>query len=187
MKKCIAEIKGVSPLTQSKVITTPKEARETHDAHEQRTWKERCHIDEEGMVYIRGIAFKLAMSEAAKFLSISIPGQGKATYTKNFEAGVMVMDNLPLNIHIDDVKGLTIHVPSDGKRGGSKRVWKTFPIFHKWGGLIEFTILDDIINKEVFEKVLNGAGSYIGIGSWRPRNNGMNGRFKADILEWEEI
>ena len=186
MKRCVVKVKGVAPYTQSKVVTTPKEERETHDAYEQRTWKDRCHRDQKGMVYIPGIAFKNALSEAAKFLSISIPGQGKATYTKNFEAGVMVTENIPIGVHVDDVQGLTVHVPSDGKRGGSKRVWKTFPVFHEWGGDVEFFILDEIISKEVFQRVITGAGSFIGVGSWRPRNNGMNGRFTAEVVSWEE-
>lgn len=36
------------------------------------------------------MAFRNCLAEAAKFLSIQIPGKGKSTYTKHFEAGLII-------------------------------------------------------------------------------------------------
>jgi hypothetical protein len=46
--------------------------------------------------------------------------------------------------------------------------------------------VDDTITEEVFKSHLQQAGQLIGIGRWRPRNNGMYGRFVVNSMTWEE-
>lgn len=187
MKTAVVKITSCSPVSQSKVIDVlefPKLNKEGHDAYELRTWRERCHYDSEGNVYISGISFKNCLSEAAKYLNMQIAGKGKATYTKHFEAGVMCVDKLMLGVKKDEAKSERVYVPSDGKRGGTTRVWKYFPVFHDWSGTLEFMILDDIITQEVFQQVISEAGKFIGVGRWRPRNNGLYGRFQAEVLSF---
>ena len=41
-----------------------------------------------------------------------------------------------------------------------------------------------MITEEVFRYHLEQAGTFIGIGRFRPRNNGYYGRFKLDSMEW---
>ncbi len=185
MKSVIAELKSVSPYTQSRFHNTPKIEKEGHDDYEQRTWRERCHVDKDGMVFIPPMAFKNCLAEAAKYLSIQIPGKGKATYTKHFEAGVMVMDPVPLGVKKDDMVGMTLFVPADGRRGGSKRVLKTFPTLAEWTAKVQFYVLDETITEEVFRYHLEQAGKFIGVGSFRPRNNSFHGRFEVVDIKWE--
>ncbi len=186
MRTAVANLKSVSPYSQSKHYTDPpKGEKESHKDYEERTWMERCHYTPEGSVFMPPMAFKNCLSEAAKYLSIQIPGQGKATYTKHFEAGVLVLEGLVLPVTREQVKGEWLFVPADGKRGSGKRVEKCFPVFHEWGGQVSFTILDDKITKDVFAQVLTEAGNFIGIGRFRPRNNGYYGRFKVDKIKWE--
>jgi hypothetical protein len=166
-------------MAQSKYHRTEKLDKELHDAFEERTWRERCNTTEDGHVFIPPTAFKNCIAETAKFLSVSIPGKGKSTYTKHFEAGIMVIDGLKLPVKKEKVKGLWLHVPSDGRRGGTKRVMKCFPTVAEWGGDVTFYILDDTITKDVFDYHLAEAGKFIGIGSFRPRNNGFFGRFEV--------
>jgi hypothetical protein len=162
----------------------PKD-RETPQDFELRTWRERCNYDETtGMLFIPPMAFKNCMSEIAKYLSIQIPGKGKSTYTKHFEAGLMVMHRVPLSISKDEVKGQWLYVPSNGVRGGSHRVWKCFPVIPYWKAPVTFLILDDAITLPVFEQHLREAGNFIGIGRFRPRNNGFYGRFKVLSIDW---
>lgn len=180
-----ATLQGTSPYSQSKVITSVKGPKETHDGFETRTWRERLHTDENGNVIIPPTTFKNCLSEAAKYLTKQVPGQGKATYTKHFEAGVMCLDPVPLPFKAADVAGEKLHVPSDGKRGGTKRVWKTFPrIEAGWEAEVTFYVLDPLITEEVFREHLAEAGNYIGIGRFRPRNNGYYGRFIVKGLKW---
>lgn len=130
------------------------------------------------------MAFKNCISEAAKFLSIQIPGKGKATYTKHFEAGVLVMDLVSLGIKKADTPGEWFFVPSDGKRGGGKRVERCFPVVREWEADVTFHILDDTITEDVFTHHLKEAGKFIGIGRFRPRNNGFYGRFSVTKVSW---
>jgi len=184
MKTVRVTITGVSPYSQSKHYDVPKLEKESSGDYEARTWRERLHTDENGNVFIPPMSFKNCLSDAAKFLSISIPGKGKSTYTKHFEAGVLVVDAMVLPVKKDGVPGEWLFVPSDGIRGSGKRVNKCFPIIHQWGGVVTFHILDETITESVFHKVLEEAGRFIGIGRFRPRNNGFYGRFKVDKLEW---
>lgn len=182
MKTITARLKSISPYSQSRHYDTPKLDRELAKDYETRTWRDRLHADSAGLVFIPPMAFKNAIAEAAKFMSIQVPGKGKATYTKHFEAGVLVMEPLPLGIAKDDVKGEWLFVPSDGRRGSGSRVDKCFPYIAEWEGNVEFHILDDIITEDVFRQHLEAAGKFIGIGRFRPRNNGFYGRFSVESI-----
>lgn len=184
MKQCIVKLESVSPYSQSRFHNTESLEKEGHDDKEKRTWRNKMHVNDKGVVFIPPMAFKNCVSEAAKYLSVQIPGKGKTTYTKHFEAGVLVTDPLDLNLKPEDVTGEWLHVPSDGRRGGSKRVMKCFPLIPTWSGDVIFYIFDDTITEKVFEYHLDQAGKFIGIGRFRPRNNGFYGRFKivSDII-----
>lgn len=184
MKTAIVTIKGVSPYSQSKHYTTDKLPKEIPRDYEARTWRDRLHALDDGSIFIPPMSFKNCLSEAAKFLSIQIPGKGKSTYTKHIEAGVLVTDPLVLGIKKDDVPGEWLFVPSDGIRGSGKRVDKCFPVIHQWGGDVTFYILDETVTEDVFKNILEQAGKFIGIGRFRPRNNGFYGRFTVESVKW---
>jgi len=187
MKIATAHLKSISPYSQSRHYAGefPKEDKENHQDYEKRTWKNRLHTDKNGNVFIPPMALKNCISEAAKYLSIQIPGKGKATYTKHIESGLLIVDPLQLGIHKDEVDGQWLFVPSDGKRGGSSRVNKCFPIIREWEATATINILDDTVTKEVFEHILTESGKFIGMGFFRPRNNGFYGRFEVKKIEWQ--
>ena len=185
MRTAVCKLESVSPYSQSKYIREKKSKDETHAAFEERAWRERCHVGPDGKLFIPPMAFKNCLSEAAKYKSVQIPGKGKATYTKHFEAGILVVEPLKLPIELDAVEGEWLHVPSDGRRGGTTRVEKCFPLIHSWKGEVEFLVLDDLIDGEVFEGHLKDAGAFIGIGRFRPRNNGFYGRFDVKSVKWK--
>lgn len=184
MKIATAKLIGTAPYSASKPIQVEKLPKESAKDFEERTWRERLHTDENGQVYIPPTAFKNALGEAAKYLSMQRPGKGKATYTKHFEAGVIVTEPGYLGVHKDEVPGEWIFVPSDGQRGGGKRVWKCFPRIDKWETEVKFYILDETITEEVFAKHLTEMGQFIGLGRFRPRNNGYYGRFMVSSIRW---
>jgi hypothetical protein len=182
----IATLRSTTPYSQSKYVQAEKLPKEASDDYDARTWRERMHCDDDGDVYIPPMAFKNCLSDAAKYLSIQIPGKGKSTYTKHFEAGVLCVDPLMLGIKRDDVPMEALHVPSDGRRGGTTRVVRRFPKIARWSGDVRFLVLDRTITQDVFRHVLEEAGSLIGIGRFRPRNNGYYGRFAVDALDWRD-
>lgn len=186
MKTAICSLTSQGPYSQSKFINTPKLPKESAIDYEARTWRERMHYDDDGQVFIPPMQFSNNIKEAAKYLSIAIPGEGKARYTKHFEAGVLVTDKMYIGQHKDDIKNESLLVPSDGKRGGGKRVIKTFPLILEWKGDITYHIFDDKITEEVFSRILEEAGLLIGIGRFRPKNWGYYGRFIVDNIIWND-
>ena len=190
MRIATAHLESISPYGQGRHHETPWGTRsngtvtESAAEYERRTWREKCHYDADGNCFIPPMAFKNCLAEIAKYLSVQIPGKGKSTYTKHFEAGVMVLEGLPLGVKKDEVQGEWLFVPASGKRGDGKRVSKCFPVFQSWKGQVSFIILDDVITPDVFEQHLRDAGNFIGIGRFRPRNNGYYGRFKVNKVDW---
>lgn len=186
MRIAIASLESVSPYSQSRHYQTPKLDKEIPKDYEVRTWRDRMHTTEDGQVFMPPMAFKNCLSECAKFLGIQIPGKGKANYTKHFEAGVLVTEPLVLPLKAADVPGEWLFVPADGKRGSGKRVEKCFPVISHWSGDVTFYVLDETITPDVFSKHLEEAGKFIGVGRFRPRNNGFYGRFKVNGIEWTQ-
>lgn len=108
---------------------------------------------------------------------------GKATFTKLFVQGIISYGPFALTDHkgkpltIDAVQPLKLFVPSDGVRGGGKRVHRIFPIVPEWQTEIEVHVLDGRITREILVEHLQCAGMYIGFGAMRVESGGMNGRF----------
>lgn len=187
MIKATVSLKSVSPFGYSKFNDSEKLEKEGHSDYEKRTWREKAHINEDGYAIIPPMMFKNCLAACAKYLSMQIPGKGKATYTKHFEAGIMCIDPLILPIKKEDLKCETLHLPSDGRRGGTTRVLKTFPIVNSWEGDVEFHIFDETITEDVFKYHIEEAGKFVGIGRFRPRNNGYYGRFIVEDIKWEKV
>ena len=184
MRIARCKLESVSPYSQSRYHNTDKLPKELAVDYEKRTWKERAHCNEDGKIFIPPMVFANCIKEAATYLSISIPGKGKTKYTKHFQSGIMVTEPLLLNLSIDKINSEWVFVPSDGRRGGTTRVEKCFPIIKEWAGTVDFYVFDDIITEEIFEKVLREAGQIIGIGRFRPKNWGYYGRFKVGGIKW---
>lgn len=187
MKVAIAYLVSDTPYSQSKPIDPeeyPAKPKETADAKERRLWRYRQHATPDGRVFIPGASFGICLKSSAKRLKLQVPGKGKLEYTKYFEAGVMVPGALELPDVAAEVPFDRLYVPSDGRRGGSKRVWKWFPRIDKWEGEVTFYIFDDMITEDVFRQVLAAAGLLVGIGRFRPENCGFYGRFSIKSLKW---
>lgn len=188
MRTVTAKLESLSPYSQSRHYTDPpRKDKESPEDYKKRTWRSHCHSDDAGNVVIPPMAFKNCVAEAAKFLSIKIPGERNATWTKHFEAGLMVPEPLVLPIKVADVEGEWLFLPSDGVRGGGKRVDKCYPLIRRWAGSVTFYILDEKITQEAFEYHLREAGNLIGIGRFRPRNNGYYGRFQVKSVSWANV
>lgn len=185
MKTAVATLESISPYSQSRHYQVEKLPKEGADDFEKRTWRNRMHLTDDGQVFIPPMAFKNCLSEIAKYLGMQIPGKGKATYTKHIEAGILVTDPLVLPVHGDDVPGEWLFVPADGRRGSGKRVNRCFPRINQWSGQVTFHVMDETVTEEVFRTHLEQAGAFIGIGRFRPRNNGYYGRFRVTNLVWD--
>lgn len=103
------------------------------------------------------------------------------------EGDMVVHDPKWQPIKGDVVEGIDLFVPSNGRRGGGTRVWKTFPVIPEWrvhGGLF---ILDPQLGAlpkkgethKIQEYVEHG-GQFIGMLFFRPINNGYYGRWNVE-------
>jgi hypothetical protein len=184
MKTVTVHLESVSPYSQSKHYDDAKLDKELPKDYEIRTWRERMSVTEDGRVFIPPMAFKNCLAEAAKYLSLKIPGKRNATYTKHFLSGILVTDGLMLPDRKDEVPGEWLFVPSDGKTGGGSRVSKCFPLIRRWEGDVVYYVMDETITKEPFAEVLQAAGRFIGIGRFRPARGGYYGRFEARSIVW---
>jgi len=146
------------------------------------------HTDEEGFVFLVPMALKNCLVDAAQYMGESIKGQGKKTWTQKFKAGIMVPD--PMFVHdgagkkvkAADADGQRLFVPSDGKVGGGKRVWKTFPVVTAWSCEAQIVLLEKLLidDPEVVESYLDTAGKFVGLGFFRPARNGYWGRYSVE-------
>ena len=66
MKTATAHLKSVSPMCQGAPMGTEKSRDETHAEYEERCWKERAHVNNDGYVFIPPTAFKNCLQDAAK-------------------------------------------------------------------------------------------------------------------------
>jgi len=186
MKTATVKLTSASPLTQSRKHDSPKLPKELPDAYEHRTWKNKAHIGKNGRVTLPAFGLKMALVDAAKYSGDQIPGKGKSTWTKKFMSGVLLLDNPETNRTADDLIPVGINANSDGVRGSGKRVHRIMPTLDEWQATAMFHIVDDIITEDVFLRYLTMAGQFIGIGQYRVQNGGMNGRFSAEIINWQE-
>jgi hypothetical protein len=140
MFQIVTRIRGISVYSQSKFYKTPKLERESHADYEARTWRDRMHVNEDGNVIIPSMSLKNCLDSGAREAGIKVPGGGQKRYTGMIEKAVMVLDPVVLPIKAIDVPGDWVFVPSDGIRGGGKRVEKCFGIIPiGWGGDVTWT------------------------------------------------
>lgn len=193
MRQCKVWIEGIpgSPYSQSALQKSPMNDRESHDDFDERTWREKCTVNDKGQVCAPQMGFKQAVDTAAYKLGEKVPNRRGATFKNFFASGFFCNGDVPLAngkpLTPGDASMIMINANSNGIRGSGKRVKRRFPQFAQWTGVVEFTILDDVITKEVFERHLKAAGMIVGIGRYRPENGGTNGRFRPVKFEWTDF
>lgn len=182
-------LQGITPLSHSRQHDEPKLDGENHDAYDARTWRSKLNVatrDGKRTVIIPAHGMHQAIIAAAKYSKRQIPGQGKATWTAKFTAGIALLDDPALNIDPETVASVTISANADGIRGSGKRVLRRFPVIPEWQTTFDVYVLDPIITEAVFREMVEIAGMFVGIGRFRPEKGGTNGRFKIAALAWQD-
>lgn len=194
MYKATFDMIGISDLMFGTHITEEKTTSETHAQFEKRTWKQKVLLAPGGQAFINPFALTNGLEVAGKFLGKKIPSARGATYTDRFRKGTQTVDKLSLfkpdnsPVTIDDIEPVELFVPSDGKRGGGKRVPRIFPTIHAWMVLsAELYVYDGKIDLETLKEHLVALGKFVGFGSMRVENGGVNGRFGVANLTSEAL
>lgn len=183
---------GHGPLLYGRPVHEDKEPDETHEQLNERIWQQRALVDGDNMLCISAVAVHRSLMSAGKWLSMKL--EGNKTFTKRFTAGVMchkpmfrvMKDGKP--IHSGELSKkeyrIDLYVPSDGKQGGTKRVWRTYPrVLPTWTVDVELLITDDAISEDVLTAHAKCAGLHDGIGSMRIGTGGPNGLWELDSLQ----
>lgn len=191
MNTSIARItlSGITPLSQSRQHDEPKLDGERPDEYDKRTWRSKLNTavrDGKPTVVIPAHGLHQAIAAAAKYSKRQIPGQGKATWTAKFTAGITLLEDPALGVDPEKTEAVTISANADGVRGSGKRVPRKFPVIPQWSATFDVVILDPIITEDVFREMLEMAGMFIGIGRFRPEKGGTNGRFRIDAIDWQD-
>lgn len=131
------------------------------------------HCYRNGKCYIPAEHLRGAMINAGSFLKAKVGNSRKSM--KNIVAAMFFVE--PEQITIPDYDA--IDKRSAVNRAVKARVITIRPKWNKWQ--VEFTLLIDneTITQETVRELLEYAGNYVGIGSFRPQNNGMFGRFEV--------
>lgn len=182
-KRVEFDIVGMTPLSFGRAFVTPREQGEDADVYERRVWRERMHTTDAGEVYIPPLMMKRALEATARYMSESVPGKKRATFTKHFMAGCLIADPILLGIQAKDVACDRLLVASDGKpnsKGG--KVMRNFPLIPHWRGHVVVHLLDPVLQKH-WDKVIEyaeNAGSFNGLGRFAPRVGGYYGRYTVE-------
>lgn len=180
-------LESVSPFSSSKIHDTPKSAKESYDAYEKRTWREKAHFTQDGYVEIPAMAFKFALMDAAAYLGERVPEKGMKTWTQYFISAVLIESGIVLPLLKKDLESVTLSCHANGSRKSGKRVRRTFPYIKSWKGDLVVQVFDETITREIFARVFAHAGTFIGIGRFRPQNGGFNGRFHVVKIDWKKM
>jgi hypothetical protein len=105
-------------------------------------------------------------------------GNGKKSM-KNIVAGMFSILEPKLRLP----KNYTIDKRSAVNKNIKARVICIRPKWEEWKATFTLCVDNDTITKETVEQIITYAGQYIGIGSFRPTNNGMFGRFKLNNIK----
>jgi hypothetical protein len=183
------ELKSLSPYSQSKFHQTPKLTdKELPDKYEERTWRNRVHLNERGRVILPGMSFKKSLVGAALLSKKKITGKGQATWNQHIISGISPLTDLETDLVIEDILPEWIHCDAQGGAKGVKtRVLRCYPLIKSWHGVVEFINFDPLITQDIFTEFLMEAGLLIGVGRFRPANGGTKGRFKVIHVEWKQL
>jgi hypothetical protein len=185
MRVATLTIVGLTPYSQSRAFRSEKKKEETYDDFDCRAWPEHLYVNEAGEIFIPAVALIQGFAAAASYLAKGgdLKKKGAANWAQNFLCGLAVAEGPTIGVKAKDAIPERVYCHADGRRGSGKRVYRTFPIMHKWSATVVAHILDDSIPEDIFRKVATAFGLFIGIGRYRPQNGGYLGRFTVEKCE----
>lgn len=185
MKEYKIRIKGKTPYMQHRMDDQKLEEWEKNRkliverddiALEDRYRAEFHSYNDEKGFYLPSEHIRGALINAGAFLKSKV-GNAKKSMKNVVAAQFMIKEEkirLPIYDEIDKRSAVNRNIKA--------RVMCIRPKWNTWD--VEFTLMidNDTITKETIQELINTAGNYVGIGSFRPTNNGMFGRFEADKI-----
>jgi hypothetical protein len=186
MKEFKVEIEGVSPYMQHRMDDEKLEnwekkrglivEREDVSKEDQVRAEYHSYNDADGF-YMPAEHLVGSFINAGALVKSKV-GNGKKSM-KNIVAGMFSIKEpklrLPKEYEIDKRSAVNKNVKA--------RIITVRPKWSKWGATFTLVVDNDTITKDTVEQIVEYAGSYIGVGSFRPTNNGPFGRFKLKSIK----
>lgn len=187
MKKFLVEIEGVTPYMQHRmddqkleqweknrklIIERPDVAKEDSLRAEF-----HCYRNSDGKCFIPADHIRGALINAGGMVKSKVGNSRKSM--KNVVAGMFFVT--PDEILLPDYD--QIDKRSAVNKNVKARIITIRPKWSNWKVSFELLVDNDTITKETIREIAENAGQSIGIGSFRPTNNGMFGRFKVNKIE----
>lgn len=182
VKRIKVQFISLSPVLFSHYSDLEKQEGETPQQFEERTWRERAHYNEEGKVIVPGFLIKSTLEPAAKLLGKRVNDSKMGKSLSNYIRLIQIEGDIITNVIKNNLIGTKAFVTANGQIGGSK-VPRTYPKINKWEGILEvvYPTIANALNDQIVMEHLQIAGSFVGIGHWRPGSPscGSYGRFKV--------
>jgi hypothetical protein len=183
MKSYQVKIKGLSPYMQHRMDDLKLEQWEkvrgkimerSDVAQEDLVRAEyHCYRNTEGKCYIPADQIRGSLIGAGTYMKAKVGGRSKSM--KTLVAATFIPT--PDQILIPDYDA--IDKRSAVNRNIKARVIVLRPKWTNWEASFTLDVHEDSITTEAIKQLLTYAGAYVGIGSFRPTNNGMFGRFEV--------
>lgn len=186
MKKYKITINGVTPYMQHRMDDQKLEAWEKlrGPIHERpdvaledaKRAEYHCYRSADGPCFIPSEQLRGAFINAGSFVKAKVGGRSKSM--KSIVAAMFMVS--PEEIHLPEYDA--IDKRSAVNRNIKARVIVIRPRWNEWSVTFTLSVDEDSISVEAITQIIEYAGKYVGIGSFRPANNGMFGRFELVYL-----
>ncbi len=132
-----------------------------------------CYRNPQGQCYIPSDQIRGALIGAGTYMKAKVGGRSKSM--KTLVAATFVPNEEQIIIPDYDA----VDKRSAVNRNIKARIIVIRPKWTTWEAEFTLNIHEDTITAETVKELLTYAGAYVGIGSFRPTNNGMFGRFEV--------
>lgn len=181
------KIEGITPYMQHRMDDMKLEAWEKNRkqiierpdvAQEDLTRAEfHAYRNKEGKLFLPSEHLRIAFINGGGYLKSKVGVKTKSM--KSIIAAVLMINPeeilLPEYDEIDKRSAVNKNVKA--------RVMVIRPKWLKWEAKFDMILDNGTLTKEMITELINVTGNYVGIGSYRPTNNGYFGRFKLNSLE----
>ena len=131
-----------------------------------------CYRNSTGKCFIPSDQLRGSFINAGSAVKAKVGGRSKSM--KQVVAAMFMVT--PDHIELPDYD--SIDKRSAVNKNVKARVMVIRPKWSTWEAEFVLKVMNDTITKETITQIIEHAGNYVGIGSFRPTNNGMFGRFE---------
>lgn len=181
------EIEGATPYMQHRMDNVKleeweknrKQIIERHDINQEDSKRAEyhCYRNKQGECFIPSEQLRIAFINGGTYLKSKVGTKTKSM--KGIIAAVMQIN--PEMILLPDYD--EIDKRSAVNKNIKARVIVIRPKWSKWTASFDMLLDNNTLTKEMLTELVDVTGNYVGIGSYRPTNNGYYGRFLLKSIE----